>query len=213
MQHRAVLFDMDGTLLDTLADLRDGVNCILGRHGYPLRTTEEIRLFVGNGARELIRLALPQGTPEETMEAVLEEYRTWYRDNSCVKTAPYPGVPELLEQLRKAGVLMAVVSNKPHAVTVQLAQQFFPGLPAFGQRDGVPQKPAPDMVLHAMETLGVRQEETVYVGDSEVDLQTAKNSDLPCIAVSWGFRDRDYLVEQGAKTIIDCPDELFEHIL
>lgn len=208
MQHRAVLFDMDGTLLDTLADLRDGVNCILDRHGYPLRTTEEIRLFVGNGARELIRLALPQGTPEETMEAVLEEYRTWYRDNSCVKTAPYPGVPELLEQLRKAGVLMAVVSNKPHAVTVQLAQQFFPGLPAFGQRDGVPQKPAPDMVFHAMETLGVRQEETVYVGDSEVDVATARNAGLDLAAVSWGFRSREVLIAAGAQHIADTPEQL-----
>ena len=208
MQHRAVLFDMDGTLLDTLADLRDGVNCILDRHGYPLRTTEEIRLFVGNGARELIRLALPQGTPEETMEAVLEEYRTWYRDNSCVKTAPYPGVPELLEQLRKAGVLMAVVSNKPHAVTVQLAQQFFPGLPAFGQRDGVPQKPAPDMVLHAMETLGVRQQETVYVGDSEVDVATARNAGLDLAAVSWGFRSREVLTTAGAQHIADTPEQL-----
>lgn len=208
MQHRAVLFDMDGTLLDTLADLRDGVNCILGRHGYPLRTTEEIRLFVGNGARELIRLALPQGTPEETAEAVLEEYRTWYRDNSCVKTAPYPGVPELLEQLRKAGVLMAVVSNKPHAVTVQLARQFFPGLPAFGQRDGVPQKPAPDMVFHAMETLGVRQEETVYVGDSEVDVATARNAGLDLAAVSWGFRSREVLTAAGAQHIADTPEQL-----
>ena len=208
MQHRAVLFDMDGTLLDTLADLRCGVNCILDRHGYPLRTTEEIRLFVGNGARELIRLALPQGTPEETMEAVLEEYRTWYRDNSCVKTAPYPGVPELLEQLRKAGVLMAVVSNKPHAVTVQLAQQFFPGLPAFGQRDGVPQKPAPDMVFHAMETLGVRQQETVYVGDSEVDVATARNAGLDLAAVSWGFRSREVLTTAGAQHIADTPEQL-----
>ena len=208
MKYNAVLFDLDGTLLDTLGDLQLGVNITLEKHGYPTRTLEEIRAFVGNGARELMRLALPAATPEAEREAILAEYLDWYAVNFCVKAAPYPGVKAAVDALVERGVKVAVVSNKPDATTKKLAEMFFPGLPAFGQRDDVPKKPAPEMVWKAMETLGVTAEESVYVGDSEVDVQTAHNAGLPLVAVSWGFRTVEQLVEAGAETIVHTPEEL-----
>lgn len=208
MKYKAVLFDMDGTLLDTLEDLRDGVNLMLERRGYPQHTTEEIRAFVGNGARKLMRLALPAGTDDAEVESVLEEYREWYRVNYCIKTRPYNGVKEILASLRARGVKVAVVTNKPDATAQQLAEKFFPGLPAFGQRDEIPKKPAPDMVRNALEVLGVAAQDAVYVGDSEVDVETARNAGLPLIAVSWGFRTKEQLRAAGAETIVDTAEEL-----
>ncbi len=212
MRYKAVLFDLDGTLLDTLSDLRDGVNLILARHGYPLRDTEEIRAFVGNGARELIRLALPEGTDAETVDSVWREYAAWYAVHYRTNAAPYAGVLEVLVALQAAGVKTAVVSNKPHATTVALSALFFPGLPAFGQQEGVPKKPAPDMVRLALHALGVTAEESVYVGDSEVDVATARNAELPLVAVSWGFRSREQLRAAGAVTVVDTAAELLETI-
>ena len=208
MKYEAVLFDMDGTLLDTLEDLRSGVNVALGRHGYPEHTLEEVRTYVGNGAGVLIRKALPEGTPEEEFRQILKEYKEWYRVNYCTKTRPYPGVAELLEELRRRGVKTAVVSNKPHAVTKELAEKFFPGLPAFGQKDGVPRKPEPDMVFQALEALGADRSRSVYVGDSEVDVATARNAGLPVITVSWGFRTAEQLQAAGADTIAASAEEL-----
>ena len=208
MKYNAVLFDLDGTLLDTLGDLRLGVNVVLERHGYPERTLEEIRCFVGNGARQLMRLALPEGTAAEELEAILKEYLDWYAVNFCVKAAPYAGVKAVVEELAQKGVKVAIVSNKPDATTKKLGEMFFPGLPAFGQRDDTPKKPAPEMVWKAMETLGVTAEEAVYVGDSEVDVATARNAGLPLVAVSWGFRTVAELVEAGAGTIVHTPQEL-----
>lgn len=208
MKYKAVLFDMDGTLLDTLDDLRDGVNLVLERRGYPLRTTEEIRAFVGNGARQLMRLALPERTEDAEVESVLEEYREWYKVNYCIKTQPYDGVEEILNLLHVWGVQTAVVTNKPDATARQLAEKFFPGLPAFGQRDEIPKKPAPDMVRNALQSLGVTAQEAVYVGDSEVDVETARNAGLPLIAVSWGFRTEGQLRSAGAEMIVDTAEEL-----
>ena len=208
MKYNAVLFDLDGTLLDTLGDLRLGVNLVLERHGYPERTLEEIRCFVGNGARQLMRLALPEGTAAEELEAILKEYLDWYAVNFCVKAAPYAGVKAVVEELAQKGVKVAIVSNKPDATTKKLGEMFFPGLPVFGQRDDTPKKPAPEMVWKAMETLGVTAEEAVYVGDSEVDVATARNAGLPLVAVSWGFRTVAELVEAGAGTIVHTPQEL-----
>ena len=208
MKYKAVLFDMDGTLLDTLEDLRDGVNLMLERRGYPLRTTEEIRDFVGNGARQLMQLALPAGTDGAEVESVLEEYREWYKVNYCIKTRPYDGVEEILNLLQAQGIKSAVVSNKPDATARQLAEKFFPGLPAFGQRDEIPRKPAPDMVRNALEVLGVAAQDAVYVGDSEVDVKTARNAGMPLIAVSWGFRTREQLRAAGAEIIVDTAEEL-----
>ena len=208
MKYKAVLFDLDGTLLNTLGDLHLGVNLMLEKYDYPLRTVEEIRAFVGNGARELIRCALPEGVSEEKMETVLAEYLEWYAVNFCIKAAPYPGVKAVVDDLAAQGIKAAVVSNKPDATTKALAQMFFPGLPAFGQRDDTPKKPAPQMVWKAMEELGVTAEEAVYVGDSEVDVQTARNAGLPLVAVNWGFRTAEQLAEAGAETIVNTTEEL-----
>ena len=163
MKYKAVLFDMDGTLLDTLADMAAAVNHILSVHGYPLRTVEEVRAFVGNGARKLMERALPPDVTGDAFEALLEEYRQWYEAHACVRTAPYPGVPAVLAALHRAGVRCAVVSNKPDGATRELAARFFPGLPAFGQQDGIPAKPAPDMVYHALAELGVEASAAAYV--------------------------------------------------
>jgi len=208
MKYNAVLFDLDGTLLDTLGDLHLGVNVTLKSHDYPQRTLEEIRAFVGNGARQLMQLALPQGTSEAELESILAEYLEWYRVNFCVTAAPYTGVKAVVDALIAKGVKVAVVSNKPDATTKKLAEMFFPGLPAFGQRDDIPKKPAPQMVWRAMETLGVTAEESVYVGDSEVDVETAANAGLPLVAVNWGFRTTEQLVEAGAAEIVDSAEKL-----
>ena len=208
MKYNAVLFDLDGTLLDTLGDLQLGVNLTLQRHGYPPRTLEEIRAFVGNGARQLMRLALPDGVAEEELETILAEYLDWYAVNFCVKAAPYAGVKAVVDALVQKGVKVAIVSNKPDATTKKLGEMFFPGLPAFGQRDDVPKKPAPEMVWKALETLGADAEAAVYVGDSEVDVQTARNAGLPLVAVCWGFRTKEQLVDAGATTIVDATEAL-----
>ena len=213
MKYKAVLFDMDGTLLDTLADMAAAVNHILSVHGYPLRTVEEVRAFVGNGARKLMERALPPDVTGDAFEALLEEYRQWYEAHACVKTAPYPGVPAVLAALHRAGVRCAVVSNKPDGATRELAARFFPGLPAFGQQDGIPAKPAPDMVYHALAELGVEASAAAYVGDSEVDVALARNAQLPLVAVSWGFRGREALEEAGAALVVDDAATLLENML
>ena len=213
MKYKAVLFDMDGTLLDTLADMAAAVNHILSVHGYPLRTVEEVRTFVGNGARKLMERALPPDVTGDAFEALLEEYRQWYEAHACVKTAPYPGVPAVLAALHRAGVRCAVVSNKPDGATRELAARFFPGLPAFGQQDGIPAKPAPDMVYHALAELGVEASAAAYVGDSEVDVALARNAKLPLVAVSWGFRGREALEEAGAALVVDDAATLLENML
>lgn len=213
MKYKAVLFDMDGTLLDTLADMAAAVNHILSVHGYPLRTVEEVRAFVGNGARKLMERALPPDVTGDAFEALLEEYRQWYEAHACVKTAPYPGVPAVLAALHRAGVRCAVVSNKPDGATRELAARFFPVLPAFGQQDGIPAKPAPDMVYHALAELGVEASAAAYVGDSEVDVALARNAGLPLVAVSWGFRGREALEEAGAALVVDDAATLLENML
>ncbi len=213
MKYEAVLFDMDGTLLDTITDLYDGVNRSLALNGYPLRTMEEIRIFVGGGARQLLRRALPDTVGEEELDAITEEFRVWYGENSCVKTCPYPGVEAAVEALQKAGVKVAVVSNKPDVATKALARQFFPTLPAFGQRDDVPQKPAPQMVWNSLDELGVTADRAIYVGDSEVDVETARNAGMPLLAVCWGFRTREELQSAGAEHIVDTAEDMLKALL
>ncbi len=208
MKYNAVLFDLDGTLLDTLGDLQLGVNLVLEKHGYPARSLEEIRAAVGNGARQLMRLALPDGVAEEELEAILEEYLDWYAVNFRVNAAPYAGVESVVKELLARGVKVGIVSNKPDATTKKLGEMFFSSLPAFGQRDDIPKKPAPEMVWKALETLGADAASAVYVGDSEVDVATARNAGLPLVAVSWGFRTVVELVEAGAETIVDTPEKL-----
>ena len=209
MYHTAI-FDLDGTLLDTLQDLADSTNYALSLHGLPTRTAEEIRQFVGNGVGLLIHRAVPQGTPEELEAHVLRDFRAHYLLNMENKTAPYPGILELLDALRTAGVRTAVVSNKFDGAVKGLCQNYFGDRvdTAIGESQGVARKPAPDTVFRALAELGASPEGAAYIGDSDVDMETAKNAGLPCISVSWGFRSRDFLLECGAALIADTVEEL-----
>ena len=208
MGYATYLFDMDGTLLDTLADLTAAVNHTLARYGYPRRTIEQVRKGLGNGAAKLVAAMLPQGEETPGFADIMRDYRAWYQAHACVETCPYPGVPEMLKRLRQRGCKVAIVSNKPHGAACELAERFFPGVPTFGERPETPRKPAPDMVFHALTALGAGKEGAVYVGDSEVDVQTARNAGLPVIGVAWGFRGREALAAAGAETIVDTAAEL-----
>ena len=208
MTYKTYLFDMDGTLLDTLDDLTAAVNHTMAQYGYPRRTREEVRRGLGNGAVKLMASALPQGEDTPEFAAIMRDYKAWYQAHTCVLTRPYPGVPELLERLTRQGCRVAIVSNKPHGAACELAEKFFPGVPTFGESPATPRKPAPDMVFHALTALGAEKDTAVYVGDSEVDVQTARNAGLPLIAVSWGFRGRKALAEAGAATIVDAAAEI-----
>ena len=212
MRYQTILFDMDGTILDTLEDLQSSVNHMREKYGYPPCSLDEVRRFVGNGARVLMRRALPELMTPAREDALLEEYKAWYMAHNCIRTRPYPGIPALLAELHSAGVTTAVVSNKPHANTVDLAARFFPGLPAFGQREGIPAKPAPDMVWAALEELGAPREGALYVGDSEVDVETARRGGLDLVGVSWGFRGRELLRQAGAERIADSVQQLWEFV-
>ena len=208
--YQLAIFDLDGTLLDTLADLRQGINYALGTQGFAPRSMAEVRAFVGNGAAKLMERAIPEPIAPQRFHEILVSYKDWYQAHNCVKTAPYPGIPEVLAELEKMGVKTAVVSNKPDATTKALAEKFFPGMPALGQRDGVDPKPSPALVAQALSDLGIRPENAVYVGDSEVDVATARNAGLPLIAVSWGFRGREKLEIAGAERIADTAPQLLK---
>ena len=189
-----ILFDLDGTLLDTLADLTDATNYALARFGYPVRSMEQVRRAVGNGAANQIRKSLPEGTAEDAAEQVLEVYKPYYTAHCQQKTCPYPGVLEQLEILKEK-YPVAIVSNKPDSAVKALCAEYFPGIYALGEKPDCPRKPAPDMVYKAMADLGM--DRCVYVGDSEVDVLTAKNAGMPCLCVLWGFRDRDDMEAAG----------------
>lgn len=206
MKYRAILFDLDGTLLNTLEDLRDALNYALAGHGYPTRTLEEVRRFVGNGMAKLIERSVPVGA--ETAP-VLETFLPYYQAHSMDKTRPYDGVGTLLDSLKGRGAAMAIVTNKAHAAAVPLCGRFFPQVDTVvGAREGVPTKPQSDMIRLAMTELGASAEETVYVGDSEVDLATARNAGLDYVCVTWGFRSRAELEAQGAAHFAADPGEL-----
>lgn len=207
MKYHTCLFDMDGTVLDTVADLRDALNHTLMRYGYPACDTQRVMAATGNGARSLVAALLPQGEATPAFEAIFSDYKAYYAAHSCVKTAPYPEITALLQTLREGGCKVAIVSNKPDGAVKELAARFFPGVPAFGEA-GLPRKPAPDMVFHALRVLGAARENAVYIGDSEVDVATAQNAGLDMIAVSWGFRSRSQLAQCGASTIVDSVAEL-----
>ena len=212
MDCKTVLFDLDGTLLDTLEDLADAVNHILERHRCPLRTLDEVRLFVGNGLSALMRRALPAQYSQTVSDLLAEELRTYYTAHCRGKTAPYAGIREMLEALRAAGIKTAVVSNKADEAVGELCGFYFPGLldAAVGETPGRRPKPAPDAVELALERLGSDKACAVYVGDSQVDLDTARAAGLPCIAVTWGFRTRDELMEAGAERLADTAAQLLE---
>lgn len=211
MKYRAVLFDLDGTLLDTLEDLRDAVNHVLVENNFAPRTTEEIRSFVGDGAVKLMSRALAGRVDAQREEKLVQDFRAWYRQHNCVRTDLYPGVGEVLAHLRELGVKVAIVTNKPHASACALGERFFPGVPVFGAGlPGMDTKPDPGLVWYALEQLKVSREEAVYVGDSDVDVATARNAGLALVAVSWGFRDREVLERQDVEHIADCAAQLAE---
>jgi phosphoglycolate phosphatase len=216
MSFRVALFDMDGTVLSTLDDIADAANVVLAAYGMPPRTRNEVCRFVGNGIPKLIERAVPQGTDADTIARVVADYKAYYGAHSAEKTAPYAGILELLRTLRAHGVRTAVVSNKADFAVKPLAAKYFGDLfdMALGEDAAKrPAKPAPDMVYHVLETLGATKEEAVYIGDSDVDVLTAKNAGLPCIAVTWGFRDRACLADAGATVFADTAKELQDIIL
>ena len=198
-----VIFDMDGTLLDTLEDLTDAVNVALEQNGYPQRTLEEVRYFVGNGAGDLIRRAVPEGADTKP---VMDAFLKWYGAHCQDKTRPYDGIPEALEELKKDYPL-AVVSNKPDYAVKLMSEVLFPGVHGVGEKQGIPRKPAPDMLLKAMQDLGV--DRCVYVGDSDVDVITAAGVGADCASVLWGFRDEPEIRAAGGayfcRQVADMP--------
>ena len=206
------IFDLDGTLLDTLGDLAASVNHALRTHGLPEHSIDDVRRFVGNGVRKLMERAVPDGAANPLFDETFATFRQYYMAHSLDTTRPYEGIPETLEALKARGCHLAVVSNKMMAATQELCYHFFPSTieVAIGEDEaaGIRRKPAPDTVFAALKALGVGKEDAVYVGDSDVDIQTARNADIPCISVLWGFRDRDFLLQNGAETFISTPSEL-----
>ena len=210
--YNTYIFDLDGTLLDTITDLAASCNYALRTHGMPEHSVDDVRRFVGNGVRKLMERAIPHGAENPDFEATFATFREHYMHHSLDTTQPYPGIPEVLADLKARGCRLAVVSNKMMAATVELCRHFFLDTieVAIGEHEaeGIRKKPAPDTVFAALRELGVEKDRAVYVGDSDVDVQTAANSGLPCISVLWGFRDRDFLIQHGAKTFISAPSEL-----
>ncbi|MGN0282515.1 MAG: HAD family hydrolase [Prevotella sp.] len=209
-QYDTYIFDLDGTLLSTLDDLAASTNYALRTHSMPEHGIDSIRRFVGNGVRKLIERAVPEGAANPDFEAVLATFRHHYMQHSLDSTQPYPGVMDMLAELKSRGKRIAVVSNKFYDATRQLCRHFFGDIVevAIGERADIRKKPAPDAVEEALRQLSVTVENAVYVGDSEVDVLTARNSHMPCVSVLWGFRDKDFLVSHGATTFISSPMEL-----
>lgn len=216
-RYQAVLFDLDGTLLDTLDDLTDSVNVILEKYGFPLRDREEIRRFLGNGSERLMKAALPKDISEMDFAKYLKEYQAYYKAHMEEKTAPYEGILPLLGELRQAGLKIGVVSNKFDLAVKGLCEKYFPGYidAAAGEReaDGICRKPEPDMIFTAAKRLGVGVQDCLYVGDSEVDILTAQNAGMDCVSVTWGFRDEDFLRKAGATHFVHTAEELKDFIL
>ncbi len=208
------IFDLDGTLLDTLTDLAASCNYALRTHGMPEHSIDDVRRFVGNGVRKLMERAIPDGDANPDFEATFATFREHYMVHSLDTTKPYPGIMDALAELKARGCRLAVVSNKMMAATVELCKYFFPETieVAIGENEaeGIRKKPASDTVFAALKQLGVSGDNAVYVGDSDVDLATARNSGLPCISVLWGFRDREFLLDHGATTFITSPKELLD---
>ena len=211
-QYNTYIFDLDGTLLNTINDLAASTNYALRQSGMPERTVDEVRQFVGNGVKKLMERAIPNGLDNPQFESTYQAFRNHYLKHSLDTTQPYPHIIKMLARLKSENKNIAVVSNKFYAATQELCRHFFSDYVtvAIGERDNIRKKPAPDTVLEAMKQLGVTTEGTVYVGDSEVDVETASNSGLPCISVLWGFRDKEFLKQHGATTFITSPLQIFD---
>lgn len=211
MKYTSVIFDLDGTLLNTLEDLAASTNYALSSCGMPVRTIDEVRNFVGNGIKMLMIRAVPDGESNSRFEEAFANFKKHYGENCRNATRAYEGVPELLAELKKQGIGTAIVSNKADFAVKELRDAFFPDIEvAIGEREGVSRKPAPDTVFTAVKELGTDIGSAVYVGDSDVDIMTAKNAGIPCISVCWGFRSREFLVEHGASQIASNTAELMK---
>ena len=256
-KYRAVIFDMDGTILDTIEDLTDSLNYVMEKFGYPVHTVEEMKTFVGNGMYMMIKRAVPmdiirasqtfkmksesptesnemyasdvsnpkadeihgtepieKGEAETQLQEMYQCFRDYYRNHCNIKTGPYEGITELLKKLRERGIRTAVISNKADEAVKELCDSVFKDCFDYylGAVDGIKLKPDRDMVDMALDRLGIMPEEAVYVGDSQVDLQTAANADMDCISVTWGFRSREFLIENGARVLVDKPSEIYEFV-
>ena len=217
MTKRYAIFDLDGTLLDTLDDLTDSMNYMLGKHNFPLRTRDEVRNFVGNGVRKLVERAVPNDYKEddEFIDKFYNDFSLYYNSHSDIKTSPYPGTLDMLDKLLENGFDIAIVSNKIDSAVKSLSAKFFGERikSATGEKPSIRHKPEPDMVIMAMEEMGADKENSIYIGDSEVDIQTAKNAGIPCISVLWGFKDRKFLEDSGATVIVESMEELGERLV
>ena len=204
------VFDLDGTLLETLKDLAASTNYALRTHNMPEHSIEDVRMFVGNGVKKLMERAIPNGIKNPQVEDVYATFRQHYLEHNLDTTKPYEGIPELLAELKARGKKLAIVSNKFYAATQELARHFFPDTieVAIGERENIKKKPAPDTVIEALRQLGASKETAVYIGDSDVDIMTAKNCDMPCVSVLWGFRDKEFLMEHGATFFGEKPCQL-----
>lgn len=211
MKFETILFDMDGTILDTLDDLTGSCNYAMRQMGYPEHTRDEVRTFINNGARRLVGAAMPANTTEADLDKTLEIFQAHYREHLAEKTQPYPGILELLDTLNQRGIVCAVVSNKFDVAVKKLSKQYFGDRLAVSvgehEAEGIRRKPWPDTVFEALRILGKPTETALYVGDTDVDLATARNAGLPCLSVSWGFKSRSFLEDAGAVVIADCVED------
>lgn len=210
--YELIVFDLDGTILNTLDDLADSLNAVFKNLGYPERTIEEVRCFVGNGVLKLIERAVPVGTSNEDIIKTFKHFSEYYQGHCAIKTKPYEGIIEVINNLRSRGYKTAVVSNKIHPAVLSLCNDYYNGLfdVVLGEKPSVPKKPHPDMVEYVLNELQVSKEKTIYIGDSDVDIVTAQNTGIECIVVDWGFRSKEFLIQHGAKTIVSKPQELLE---
>lgn len=211
-KYDTVIFDLDGTLLNTLEDLADAVNYVMEDYGFPKRTLEEVRCFVGNGIRRLMELAVPKQVTGEAFEQVFEAFKSYYTKHCQIKTCAYAGIMSLLKDLHEKGYQMAIVSNKNHGAVCELNDIYFKEYisVAIGQKDGIRKKPAPDTVLQALKALGKEKETAIYVGDSEVDFATAENTGMDCVLVTWGFRTTEELKAYEPTAFIEKPEQLLQ---
>ena len=208
--YKAYIFDLDGTLLDTLEDLADAVNYAMRKNGFPERSLSEVRRFVGDGIRLLVKRSSPEGIEDAALEQAFADFRDYYSVHYMDKTKPYPGIEAMLRALKAQGKRLCVISNKVDYAVKLLMDQFFPGFfeTVLGEREGIRRKPAPDSLLAVMEELGLSKEECVYIGDSDTDILTAKNAGIDPISVSWGFRTEEFLKEHGAEKIVNKVEDL-----
>jgi len=217
MSYKCAVFDMDGTILNTLDDITASINYALRENNLPEHSVEEVKFFVGNGLAKLCERAVPEGSTPELVQQVYETMIPYYVEHSSDFTQAYPGIKDLLRRLKEAGVKCAVVSNKADAAVQPLTVQYFDGLfdAAMGENEkaGIKKKPSPEMTMNVLRQLGMKPEDAVYIGDSDVDIATARNSGLDEILVDWGFRSRQFLEEHGAKRIVSTPDEVFDIIV